>query len=40
VLHACARWSAVGASSTIIGASFQALMDLIVYMLVKSGAPA
>jgi 2-isopropylmalate synthase len=34
------RWSTVGVSPNIIDASFQALMDSIVYKLVKSGAPA
>jgi 2-isopropylmalate synthase len=34
------RWTTVGISSNIIDASFQALMDSIVYKLVKSGAPA
>ena len=34
------RWSTVGVSPNIIDASFQALMDSIVYKLVKSKAPA
>ena len=34
------RWSTIGVSANIIDASFQALMDSIVYKLVKSGAPA
>jgi 2-isopropylmalate synthase len=34
------RWSTVGVSANIIDASFQALMDSIVYKLVRSGAPA
>ena len=34
------HWSTVGVSSNVIDASFQALMDSIVYKLVKSGAPA
>ncbi len=34
------RWTTVGVSANIIDASFQALMDSIVYKLVKSGAPA
>jgi 2-isopropylmalate synthase len=34
------RWSTVGVSPNIIDASFQALMDSIVYKLVRSGAPA
>ena len=34
------RWTTVGVSSNVIDASFQALMDSIVYKLVKSGAPA
>ena len=34
------RWSTVGVSANIIDASFQALMDSIIYKLVKSGAPA
>jgi 2-isopropylmalate synthase len=34
------RWMTVGVSPNIIDASFQALMDSIVYKLVKSGAPA
>ncbi len=33
------RWTTVGVSANIIDASFQALMDSIVYKLVKSGAP-
>jgi 2-isopropylmalate synthase len=35
-----ARWTTVGVSPNIIDASFQALMDSIVYKLVRSGAPA
>ena len=34
------HWTTVGVSANIIDASFQALMDLIVYKLLKSGAPA
>jgi 2-isopropylmalate synthase len=34
------RWTTVGVSSNIIDASFQALMDSIVYKLMKEGAPA
>jgi 2-isopropylmalate synthase len=34
------RWSTVGVSPNIIDASFQALMDSIVFKLLKSGAPA
>ena len=34
------RWTTVGVSSNIIDASFQALMDSIVYKLVRSGAKA
>jgi 2-isopropylmalate synthase len=34
------RWTTVGVSANIIDASFQALMDSIVYKLIKSGAPA
>ena len=33
------RWTTVGVSANVIDASFQALMDSIVYKLVKSGAP-
>jgi len=33
-------WTTVGVSSNIIDASFQALMDSIVYKLVRSGAKA
>jgi 2-isopropylmalate synthase len=33
-------WSTIGVSPNIIDASFQALMDSIIYKLVKSGAPA
>jgi len=33
-------WTAVGVSPNIIDASFQALMDSVIYKLVKSGAPA
>src|SRR3954470_6963501 len=34
------QWTTVGVSPNIIDASFQALMDSIVYKLVKAGAPA
>jgi 2-isopropylmalate synthase len=34
------HWTTVGVSANIIDASFQALMDSIVYKLLKSGAPA
>jgi 2-isopropylmalate synthase len=34
------RWATIGVSPNIIDASFQALMDSIVYKLVRSGAPA
>jgi 2-isopropylmalate synthase len=34
------HWRTVGVSANIIDASFQALMDSIVYKLLKSGAPA
>jgi 2-isopropylmalate synthase len=34
------RWTTIGVSANIIDASFQALMDSIIYKLVKSGAPA
>ena len=34
------RWTTIGVSPNIIDASFQALMDSIVYKLVKCGAPA
>ncbi|NGX99129.1 MAG: citramalate synthase, partial [Candidatus Afipia apatlaquensis] len=34
------RWTTVGVSPNIIDASFQALMDSVVYKLVKSNAPA
>ena len=34
------HWTTIGVSSNIIDASFQALMDSIVYKLIKSGAPA
>ena len=34
------HWTTVGVSANIIDASFQALMDSIVYKLIKSGAPA
>ena len=33
-------WNTIGVSANIIDASFQALMDSIIYKLVKSGAPA
>ena len=33
------RWTTVGVSPNIIDASFQALMDSIVYKLVRSNAP-
>jgi 2-isopropylmalate synthase len=35
-----ARWTTIGVSPNVIDASFQALMDSIVYKLVKSNAPA
>ena len=34
------HWTTIGVSPNIIDASFQALMDSIIYKLVKSGAPA
>jgi 2-isopropylmalate synthase len=34
------RWTTIGVSENIIEASFQALMDSIIYKLVKAGAPA
>jgi 2-isopropylmalate synthase len=34
------HWTTIGVSPNIIDASFQALMDSLVYKLVKSGAPA
>jgi 2-isopropylmalate synthase len=34
------RWTTIGISPNIIDASFQALMDSVIYKLVKSGAPA
>ena len=34
------RWFTVGVSPNIVDASFQALMDSIIYKLVKSGATA
>ncbi|CAN5435333.1 citramalate synthase [soil metagenome] len=34
------RWTTIGVSSNIIDASFQALMDSVIYKLVKSNAPA
>ncbi|HEY6383445.1 MAG TPA: alpha-isopropylmalate synthase regulatory domain-containing protein, partial [Pseudolabrys sp.] len=34
------RWTTVGVSANIIDASFQALMDSIVFKLLKSEAPA
>jgi 2-isopropylmalate synthase len=34
------RWATIGVSPNIIDASFQALMDSVVYKLVKSNAPA
>ena len=34
------RWTTIGVSENIIDASFQALMDSIVFKLMKSGAPA
>jgi 2-isopropylmalate synthase len=34
------RWTTVGVSPNIIDASFQALMDSIIFKLVKSGAPS
>ena len=34
------RWTTIGVSPNIIDASFQALMDSVVYKLVKAGAPA
>jgi 2-isopropylmalate synthase len=34
------RWTTIGVSANIIDASFQALMDSIIYKLVRSGATA
>jgi 2-isopropylmalate synthase len=34
------RWTTIGVSPNIIDASFRALMDSVIYKLVKSGAPA
>jgi 2-isopropylmalate synthase len=34
------RWTTIGVSENIIDASFQALMDSIIYKLIKAGAPA
>jgi 2-isopropylmalate synthase len=34
------RWTTIGVSPNVIESSFQALMDSVVYKLVKSGAPA
>jgi 2-isopropylmalate synthase len=34
------RWTTVGVSPNIIDASFQGLMDSVIYKLVKSGAPS
>lgn len=34
------HWTTIGVSANIIDASFQALMDSVVYKLVRSGAPA
>jgi len=34
------RWTTIGVSANVIDASFQALMDSVVYKLVKSNAPA
>jgi 2-isopropylmalate synthase len=34
------HWTTIGVSPNIIDASFQALMDSIIYKLVKAGAPA
>jgi 2-isopropylmalate synthase len=34
------RWTTIGVSPNIIDASFQGLMDSVIYKLVKSGAPA
>ena len=34
------HWTTIGVSANIIDASFQALMDSIIYKLIKSGAPA
>ena len=34
------HWTTIGVSPNIIDASFQALMDSIIFKLVKSGAPA
>ncbi|MCZ7659125.1 MAG: citramalate synthase [Xanthobacteraceae bacterium] len=38
--EAGARWTTIGVSANVIDASFQALMDSIIYKLVKAGAPA
>jgi 2-isopropylmalate synthase len=34
------RWTTIGVSPNIIDASFQALMDSVVFKLVRSNAPA
>ena len=34
------RWTTIGVSANVIDASFQALMDSVVYKLVKSNAPS
>ena len=33
------RWTTIGVSPNIIDASFQALMDSVIYKLVKANAP-
>jgi 2-isopropylmalate synthase len=35
-----ARWFTVGVSPNIVDASFQALIDSVVYKLLREGAPA
>ena len=34
------RWSTVGVSANIVDASFQALLDSVIWKLIQDGAPA
>jgi 2-isopropylmalate synthase len=39
-MRPASRWTTAGVSPNIIDASFQALMDSVIYKLLTSGAPA
>ncbi len=39
-MRPASRWTTAGVSPNIIDASFQALMDSVIYKLLTAGAPA